>query len=71
MQSRTLRLRRAGGSTGSASSRRLELETILAEMLLQLLDTPPDDSGAFERAGNVDRLAVAPCPLCYTSDISW
>src|SRR5947209_16879712 len=28
-------------------------------MLLQLLNAPPDDSGAFERAGNVDRLAVA------------
>ena len=28
-------------------------------MLLQVLDSPPDDSGAFERAGNVDRLAVA------------
>ena len=28
-------------------------------MLLQLLNPPPDESGAFERAGNVDRLAVA------------
>src|ERR1043166_7279197 len=43
----------------SPSSRRLEFETVVAEMLLQLLDPPPDESSAFERAGNVDRLAIA------------
>src|ERR1700730_1391008 len=52
-------VRRTGDSTGSALSRRLEFEAVVAEMLLQLFDPPPDQGRAVERAGNIEWLAVA------------
>src|SRR2546427_7912288 len=42
-----------------ASGRRLETETVVAEILLQLLDPPPNEGSGFARTGNIDRLAVA------------
>src|SRR5439155_8059836 len=41
------------------SGRRLETEAIVAEILLQLLDPPPNEGSGFARTGNIDRLAVA------------
>src|SRR5260370_42487987 len=55
-------LRRTGERTGSASGRRLETETVIAEILLQLLDPPLNEGSGVVRAGNIDRLAVATEP---------
>src|SRR5712664_1777188 len=48
------------GLAGSASGRRFE--TVIAEILLQLLDPPLNEGNGVVRAGNIDRLAVASEP---------
>src|SRR6266436_5140708 len=51
-------LRRIGKSAESASGRRLKTETVIAEMLPQLIDPPPNERSGVVRAGNIERLAV-------------
>src|SRR5258707_14939517 len=46
-------------TTGSASRRGFESETVVAETLLQLCDPPPNEGSGIVRAGNIDRLAGA------------
>src|SRR3981189_2704936 len=46
----------------AASGGRLETETVVAEILLQLIDPPPNEGSGVARAGNIDWLAVATEP---------
>src|SRR5438876_73784 len=41
------------------SGRRFETEAVVAEILLQLPDPPPNEGSGFARTGNIDRLAIA------------